>query len=295
MKCELHQPNKSKAKAGQCRTCRNLVSVSHLRQYDSKANDGICRTCWRKATALEAATAKVCPQCSTPLKPAATPGSWCQSCAYPPCAGCQQVARPTGGSYQAKNRPVWLCPACKVCPQCGKPLPASSAPGLLCQTCAYPPCAGCQKVARQERHGTMPRSDPFGGAQNAPKPAVRCAKPIQLVQMPAADQTPRARSVQNVVPSAQNANTQCSAARIPTAGATGVPFRPAQVAVVDRARADAEETKTHVTNIMPNSCRSGRARRASYHKKDRPNAVRSKWTTKQTPCHRCRRRGATGT
>ena len=136
----------------------------------------------------------------------------------------------------------------------------------------------------------MPRSDPFGGAQNAPKPAVRCAKPIQLVQMPAADQTPRARSVQNVVPSAQNANTQCSAARIPTAGATGVPFRPAQVAVVDRARADAEETKTHVTNIMPNSCRSGRARRASYHKKDRPNAVRSKWTTKQTPCHRCRRR-----
>ena len=99
MKCELQQPNKCKAKAGQCRTCRNLVSVSHLRQYDSKANDGICRKCWRKATDLEAATAKVCPQCSTPLKPAATPGSWCQSCAYPPCASCQKVDRP-------HNRPV---------------------------------------------------------------------------------------------------------------------------------------------------------------------------------------------
>ena len=94
MKCELHQPNKFKAKAGQCRTCRNLVSVSHLRQYDSKANDGICRKCWRQATDL-AATTKVCPQCSAPLKRAAAPGSWCQSCAYPSCAGCQKVKRPT--------------------------------------------------------------------------------------------------------------------------------------------------------------------------------------------------------
>ena len=158
-KCELHQPNKGKAKAGQCRTCRNVVSVSHLHQYDSKANDGICRKCWRKATNLEAATAKVYPQCSTPLKPAATPGSWCQSCAYPPCAVCQKVDRPHKGPYHAKHKPVWLCPACKVCPQCGKPLPASSAPGLWCPICAFPPCAGCQTVARprKERYHAMQR------------------------------------------------------------------------------------------------------------------------------------------
>ena len=148
MKCERLQPNKSKAKAGQCRTCRNVVSVSHLHQYDSKANDGVCRKCWRKATDLEAATAKVCPQCSTPLKPAATPGSWCQTCAFPPCAGCQKVKRPTGGAYHAKNRPVWLCPACKVCSQCGQPVQGMSKLGTWCQSCAYPPCAGCQQVAR---------------------------------------------------------------------------------------------------------------------------------------------------
>ena len=105
--------------------------------------------------------------------------------------------------------------------------------------------------------------------------------------MPAADQTPRAHSVQNVVPSAQNANSQWSAARTPTAGATGAHFRLVQLAVVDRAR---ERPMQSLPNTMPNSCRSGRARRASYPKKDRPNAVRSKWTTKQTPCHRCRRR-----
>ena len=160
-KCELHQPNKCKAKAGQCRTCRNLVSVSHLRQYNSKANDGICRTCWRKATDLEAATAKVCPQCSTPLKPAATPGSWCQSCAYPPCAGCQKVARPNKGPYHAKHKPVWLCPACTGCPQCNQPLKASSKPGTWCQSCAYPPCAGCQKVARPSKDTYHAKHRPF--------------------------------------------------------------------------------------------------------------------------------------
>ena len=153
-KCELHQPNKGKAKAGQCRTCRNLVSVSHLHQYDSKANDGVCRKCWRRATDLEAATAKVCPQCSTPLKPAATPGSWCHSCAYPPCALCQKVNRPNKGAYHAKHKPVWLCPACaatkngRVCPQCGKPVHLRAKVGTWCQSCAYPPCAGCQQVAR---------------------------------------------------------------------------------------------------------------------------------------------------
>ena len=102
----------------------------------------------------------------------------------------------------------------------------------------------------------------------------------------AADPTPRVRSAQSVVPSAQYASKQWSAARISTAGATGVPFRPAQPAVVDRARAAAAVTKT---NIMPNLCRTGRARRASYHTVNRPNAVRSKWPTTPIPCYRCRR------
>ena len=66
----------------------------------------------------------------------------------PPCAGCQKVKRPTGGAYHAKNRPVWLCPACKVCPQCGQPMQGMSKLGTWCQSCAYPPCAGCQQVAR---------------------------------------------------------------------------------------------------------------------------------------------------
>ena len=254
MKCELHQPNKSKAKAGQCRTCRNLVSVSHLRQYDSKANDGICRKCWRKATDLEAATAKVCPQCSTPLKRAAAPGSWCQSCAYPPCAGCQKVKRPIGGAYHAKNRPVWLCPACKVCPQCSQPVQGMSKLGTWCQSCAYPPCAGCQQVAR-------PGGDHAYHAKH--RPFWRCAQ-CALESCPMCQANPLGQDAGggpdaacpqcagSVVPSAQYASKQWSAARIPTAGATGVPFRPVQPAVVDRARAEAAVTKT---NIMPNLCR----------------------------------------
>ena len=161
-KCELHQPNKGKSKAGQCRTCRNLVSVSHLHQYDSKANDGICRKCWRKATDLEAATAKVCPQCSTPLKPTATPGSWCQSCAFPPCAVCHKVNRPHKGPYHAKHKPIWVCPACTVCPQCHKRLKAGSQPGTWCHSCAYPPCAGCQQVARpSQNHAYHAKNRPF--------------------------------------------------------------------------------------------------------------------------------------
>ena len=122
--------------------------MSHLRQYDSKANDGICRKCWRQATDLEAATTKVCPQCSAPLKRAAAPGSWCQSCAYPSCAGCQKVKRPTWRRVprKKKNRPVWLCPAC--CPQCSQPVQGMSKLGTWCRSCTYLPCAGCQQVAR---------------------------------------------------------------------------------------------------------------------------------------------------
>ena len=135
--------------------------------------------------------------------------------------------------------------------------------------------------------------------QAAPLLAVRQVRPSKLSDVPG--QSPgsrRRRRTRRRVPTVcrtwspvrKNANSQCSAARIHTAGAMGAPFRHVQPAVVDRARAEAGESKTQFTNIMPTSCRSGRARRARYQKKDRPNAVRSKWTTKQTPCHRCRRR-----
>ena len=77
-----------------------------------------------------------------------------------------QSSAAIGGSYHAKKRPVWLCPACKVCPQCEKLLPASSAPGSWCQSCAYPPCVGCQKVAR-------PRKQRYHATQ---RPFWRCAE-----------------------------------------------------------------------------------------------------------------------
>jgi hypothetical protein len=117
---------------------------------------------------------------------------------------------------------------------------------------------------------TMPSIDPFGGAQNAPEKAVRCAKPIPWVQPPAADQTPRVRSVQTVDHSAPYASTQCSAARIHTAGATSVPFRHVQLAVGHRARAETQETRT---NTMPNSCRSGPAKRRKIQVDDPADAL----------------------
>ena len=90
-----------------------------------------------------------------------------------------------------------------------------------------------------------------------------------------------------MVPGAQYANSQCSAARTPTAGATGVPFRPVQPAVVDRAR---ETPMQSWPNTMRNTCRSGPASRASSHRTNRPNAVGANQLSKQTPCHRCRHR-----
>ena len=133
----------------------------------------------------------------------------------------------------------------------------------------------------------MPSIDLFGDAHSVPWKGVQCAKPIPWVQTRAADQTPRVYSVQNVVPSAQYASSQCSAARIPTAGATIVHFRHVQPAVVDRAR---ETPMQSWPNTMRNTCRSGPASRASSHRTNRPNAVGANQLSKQTPCHRCRHR-----
>ena len=127
----------------------------------------------RKITDLNQAKAKVCPQCSQPLKKTATPGTWCQACAYPPCAGCKQVKRPQKGTHHAKHRPFWrcskcatelctqcgvrpvgflagpgpaaLCPQCDgtaLCANCNGPIPPGSKHDAWCNACAYPPCSG---------------------------------------------------------------------------------------------------------------------------------------------------------
>ena len=206
-----------------------------------------------------------------------------------------QLAKKLIGQTKARTTPNTNRCGCalpvQVCPQCGKRLPAS----FSSQVCGV-------TALRISAVRGLPKSSPAKPKDHAyhamQRPFWRCADCAQamLSDVPnqslgsrrrRRDQTPPVHSVQNVVPSAPYAKNPCSAARIHTAGATGVPFRRVQLAVVDRARAEAEETKT---NIMPNSCRSGRARRASYHKVDRPNAGRSNWPSKHTPCHRCRRR-----
>ena len=94
----------------------------------------------------------VCPQCHKRLKAGSQPGTWCQSCAYPPCAGCQQVARPGGDhAYHAKHRPFWRCDKCALasCPMCqANPLgqDAGGGPDAACPQCAErgPKCASMQ-------------------------------------------------------------------------------------------------------------------------------------------------------
>ena len=90
-------------------------------------------------------------------------GTWCQSCTYLPCAGCQQVARPGGThTYHAKNRPFWRCAQCALesCPMCqANPLgeDAGGGPDAACPQCAErgPKCAVCKQamVGRPHFHG----------------------------------------------------------------------------------------------------------------------------------------------
>ena len=171
VKCALVRPNVAKGNVGHCDLCQKSISVSHFHKYDSASKTGICRRCAQKAAELKRAAAKVCPQCSLPLHAAATPGTWCRKCAYPPCAGCEKVERCKKGSNHAKHRPFWrcetcaahvctecakkpvgpsagpdaVCPQCKpnnCCPKCKAPTPATANLGSWCQACAYPPCSG---------------------------------------------------------------------------------------------------------------------------------------------------------
>ena len=193
--CELHRPNTAKGKAGHCRMCEKLITVTNLHQYTAATNDGICRTCWHKMQEVDKATANVCPQCSQPLKKGTTPGSWCEACAYPPCAGCKKVSRSKKGTNHAKHRPFWRCQACAqdICQKCHKkPVGhrAGPAPQAFCPACAETAaqCEVCKKPLQAQKHGhflhatvavahrglrhttsTMPRSCPNGPAKRACK------------------------------------------------------------------------------------------------------------------------------
>ena len=97
----------------------------------------MCRSCQGKRERAP----KTCPQCSQPVKAAATLGAWCLDCAYPNCVGCGKEKRPQNGKYHAKRVPQWTCQKCltKKCLQC------DAIPGQYqgwCVTCAFPPCSG---------------------------------------------------------------------------------------------------------------------------------------------------------
>ncbi|CAJ1360052.1 unnamed protein product, partial [Effrenium voratum] len=92
--CEAAAPIRA-TKAAKCKQCGHWKSRSHVTGLDSEANEGICRTCaTRNAKPPAQPPAKACQQCGNALPKYATPGTWCDSCAFPPCqGGCKSVAR----------------------------------------------------------------------------------------------------------------------------------------------------------------------------------------------------------
>ena len=141
--------------------------------------------------------AKQCANCAGPLPSNAEAGTWCATCAFPPCSGGCGEPRPQKTSYHAQHKPQWLCQACRVsqsyppcpmcglqrpqesryhvqvmphwtceactvksCPKCGEVLASKAQTGALCLACAYPPCESCgsQRPRRSGYHVTaMPR------------------------------------------------------------------------------------------------------------------------------------------
>ena len=83
------------AKQGLCIQCDKAISIRHLRNYSSATNAGVCLTCKGKNERAP----KTCPQCSQPVKAAATLGAWCLDCAYPNCDGCGTEKRPQNWKY----------------------------------------------------------------------------------------------------------------------------------------------------------------------------------------------------
>ena len=128
-----------------------------------------------------------CGNCGGPLPSNAEAGTWCVTCAYPPCSGGCGEPRPQKTGYHAQQKPLWLCQACSVrngyppcpmcgqqrpqesryhvkvmphwtceactvksCPKCGEVLGSKAQTGALCLACAYPPCESCGSQRPQE-------------------------------------------------------------------------------------------------------------------------------------------------
>ena len=102
-KCAV-APVTAKAKQGLCSNCNRAVSVLHLVNYSAESQTGVCRTCIAK----QERAPKTCAKCAQPLHANATPGTWCTTCAFPPCSGgCGQPRPPKGiQPCQAESRLV---------------------------------------------------------------------------------------------------------------------------------------------------------------------------------------------
>ena len=137
-------------KASKCTQCGQWKCRTNFCAFVEKTNEGICRQCHVRASKPpEQAQMKKCPRCGKALRKLATAGSWCDSCAFPPCqAGCGNT-RPRKSAYHAKNRPNWVCSKCaaKKCSECGGDLPTHAGRETWCDSCAFPPCqGGCGKA-----------------------------------------------------------------------------------------------------------------------------------------------------
>ena len=148
----------------------------------------LCKSC---------TAAPKCGNCAGPLPRNAEAGTWCATCAYPPCSGGCGETRPHERRYHAQHKPLWLCQACSVrngyppcpmcglqrpqerryhvkvmphwtceactvksCPKCGEVRGSKAQTGALCLACAYPPCESCGSQRPQEsryRVNVMPQ------------------------------------------------------------------------------------------------------------------------------------------
>ena len=158
--------------SGGCGQPRPQKAPNHAKQ---KA-DWYCQNCKGK-----------CANCGGLLPRNAEAGTWCATCAYPPCSGGCGEPRPHERRYYAQHKPLWFCQACSVrngyppcpmcglqrpqesryhvkvmphwtceactvksCPKCGEVLGAKAPDGALCLACAYPPCESCGSQRPQE-------------------------------------------------------------------------------------------------------------------------------------------------
>ena len=165
------------AKQGLCCNCNKAISVSHLVNYSAESQTGVCRSCVAKQERAPKTRAK----CSHPLHANATPGTWCITCAFPPCSGGCGQPRPQKASNHAKQKSDWYCQNCKgKCVNCGSPLPKNAEAGTWCATCAYPPCSGGCGEPRPQRPANHAKHLQKWFCQhcNAAKQCANCAGPL---------------------------------------------------------------------------------------------------------------------